>query len=99
MKIITEISNKLPEVNKKVFLNNILKRVVTILKNDPRFSIREKVEKLNKIDRALRKKEKAFLSLLESSDSLKETVNKDIKSLDTLNENLRIKIIKQLTKG
>lgn len=98
MRIITE-STKVKIEDKDKFINNVLKRVVLVLKNDPRFTIDEKINKLKVIEKRLKNKDKTLQSLLESSTSFKDNIGKEIEKLKESNDKTRVKLLKKITKA
>ncbi len=98
MRIITE-STKIKIEDKDRFINNVLKRVVLVLKNDPRFTIDEKINKLKVIEKRLKNKDKTLQSLLESSTSFKDNIGKEIEKLKESNDKTRVKLLKKITKA
>lgn len=97
MKIITE-SKKIKIKNRDKFINNILKRVFIILKNDPKFAIDDKINKLKIIERRLKNKDNTLQSLLESSKSFKENIGKEIEKIKKSNNETRVRLLKEITK-
>lgn len=98
MRIISE-THKIKVEDKDKFVNNILKRVILVLKNDPRFAIQEKIEKLKIIESKLKNKDNTLQSLLESSSSFKDNIRKEIDALKESNEKARVRLLKKITKA
>lgn len=98
MRIISE-THKIKVEDKDKFVNNILKRVILVLKNDPRFAIQEKIEKLKIIESKLKNKDNTLQSLLESSSSFKDNIRKEIDAIKESNEKARVRLLKKITKA
>ncbi len=72
-----------------------MKKRFIILKNDPRFTIDEKINKLKIIEKRLKNKNNTLQSLLESSTSFKDNIGKEIEKLKESNDKTEIKLSKK----
>lgn len=99
MRILIEQTQTAKNIKKEVLVSSVLKKIWILVKNDPDFYLKDKIEKIKELEKKFVKKHSMLVSLLESSESLKSTMLSEIDSLSKSSEEKRLKLLEKLKRN
>ena len=82
--------------NKELFVETILEKMTSLMKNEPRLFLKRRLARLDKTESFLKKKDRKFSSILEKAEDMKKRINQQISYLDSHNLKERSKLMKKL---
>jgi len=99
MRILIEQTQTEKNIKKEDIVGSVLKKIWILVKNDPDFYLKDKIEKIKDLEKKFVKKYNTLKSLIESSESLKRTMLSEIESLSKSSEEKRLEMLKNLKRN
>lgn len=96
MKILTEQKNSNDNLKKDVVMNNVLKRIWLLIKNDPDFYLKDKIDKIKDLEKKFTEKQEILQNLLDSACSIKKNMQYEINVLSQSSEEKRKALLEKI---